>query len=307
MATHVNEGGTGILKVDLNVRCPNPWSRNISGNSWLSALRLSTETVLTKIQISLNSSLSDQYAFDDDGHLAVTHRSKGGLKRRKLLDPCQLTADNKIDIRVNFRFPSMHEHRLESGNPSGSGRTTVADRFLIRQAEATSKVVEGLVNVLMDCVEGGASVSFMAPLTRERATAFWRRVFDEAERGERFVLIAEDSRTGQIIGTVQLILAMPENQPHRAEVVKMLVHRNARRQGLGAALMQAIEAAARSAGRTLLVLDTASNEAMRLYERLGWCRCGSIPNFALSPHGGLCDTTLYYRELSTAETSLESA
>jgi GNAT superfamily N-acetyltransferase len=156
-------------------------------------------------------------------------------------------------------------------------------------------LIHGLADVLIDCVEGGASVSFMHPLTRERAEAFWRGVAQGVAAGERALLVAEDA--GGLCGTVQLVLGQPENQPHRAEVAKMLVHRRARRQGLGAALMRAAEAAARESGKTLLVLDTASAEARRLYERMGWVRVGVIPDFALLPQGGFCDTTVYYRHL----------
>ncbi|WP_307638846.1 GNAT family N-acetyltransferase [Variovorax paradoxus] len=155
--------------------------------------------------------------------------------------------------------------------------------------------VRQLADVLVDCVEGGASVSFMLPLTRERASAFWRRVGEGVERGDRLLLVAEDAQG--IVGTVQLLLEMPENQPHRAEVAKMLVHRRARRQGLGAMLMQAAEQLGRERGKTLLVLDTSSAEAERLYARLGWMRVGVIPDFALLPDGGPCDTTYFYRAL----------
>ena len=113
--------------------------------------------------------------------------------------------------------------------------------------------------------------------------------------GERALLVAEDAHG--LCGTVQLVLDQPENQPHRAELSKMLVHRRARRQGLGAALMRAAEATARECGKTLLVLDTASAEAERVYERLGWVRVGVIPGYALLPRGGLCGTTVYYRNL----------
>jgi GNAT superfamily N-acetyltransferase len=161
-------------------------------------------------------------------------------------------------------------------------------------------LIEGLADVLIDCVAGGASVSFMHPLSRERAVAFWRRVGQGVEAGERALLIAEDA--GGVCGTVQLVLDQPENQPHRADLSKMLVHRRARRQGLGAALMCAAEATARECGKTLLVLDTASDDAERLYERQGWVRVGAIPGYALLPHGGLCATTVYYRDLVEAET-----
>lgn len=156
--------------------------------------------------------------------------------------------------------------------------------------------VAGLVDVLIDCVEGGASVSFMHPLTHERTAVFWGAVVQAVAGGERALLIAEDARG--ICGTVQLLLAQPENQPHRADVAKMLVHRRARRQGLGAALMHAAEATAQECGKTLLVLDTVTgSDAERLYQRLGWKRVGVIPGYALFPKGGLCSTTVFFRNL----------
>jgi len=171
--------------------------------------------------------------------------------------------------------------------------------FTIRPlAHVNAAQLDQLAAVLVDCVEGGASVSFMLPLTRERATAFWQRVADAVPRGERALLVAEDA-AGCIVGTVQLVLDQPENQPHRADVAKMLVHRRARRRGVAEALMRAAETAARDAGRTLLVLDTVSGgDAERLYVRLGWQRVGTIPGYALWPQGGRCATTYYYRELA---------
>ena len=170
--------------------------------------------------------------------------------------------------------------------------TTWAPRRLHKVDDAQ---IEQLADVLIDCVEGGASVSVMHPLTRERAVAFWRRVAQGVAAGERALVVAEDAQG--VCGTVQLMLDQPENQPHRAELMKMLVHRRARRSGLGAALMHAAEAAARDCGKTLLVLDTANPEAERLYERMGWVRVGVIPDFALLPFGGLCQTTFFYRTL----------
>lgn len=156
--------------------------------------------------------------------------------------------------------------------------------------------LEQLADVLIDCVEGGASVSFMLPLTRDRAMAFWRRVAQGVAAGDRALLIAEDAHG--ICGTVQLTFDLPENQPHRADLSKMLVHRRARRRGLGAALMRAAEATARECGKSLLVLDAVTGgDAARLYERLGWVRVGSIPGYALMPQGGLCSTTYFYRDL----------
>ena len=157
--------------------------------------------------------------------------------------------------------------------------------------------IDGLADVLIDCVEGDASVSFMHPLTRERALGFWRRVAQGVDAGERAVVIAEDARG--ICGTVQLVLDLPENQPHRADLTKMLVHRRARRRGLGAALLRAAEAAARECGRSLLVLDAVTGgDGARLYARHGWVRVGDIPGYALMPRGGLCSTTVFYRDLA---------
>jgi GNAT superfamily N-acetyltransferase len=158
--------------------------------------------------------------------------------------------------------------------------------------------IQGLSEVLIDCVEGGASVSFMLPMTRAKADAFWRSAAAGVARGERVVLAAEDA-TGAIVGTVQVILHQPENQPHRGDLAKMLVHRRARRQGVGAALLAAAEQSALAAGKTLLVLDTASDDAERLYGRGGWQRCGQIPAYALLPDGAPCATTIYFKFLGT--------
>jgi len=156
-------------------------------------------------------------------------------------------------------------------------------------------VIAQLADVLVDCVAGGASVSFMHPLARERALAFWREAMAGAAAGERIVLVAEDE--AGVCGTVQLMLAMPENQPHRADLAKMLVHRRARRRGVGAALLRAAEEAARANGKSLLVLDTASADAERLYARMGWQAVGVVPDYALLPQGGYCDTRFYFRRL----------
>jgi GNAT superfamily N-acetyltransferase len=164
-----------------------------------------------------------------------------------------------------------------------------------RLQQLTPGQVDALTGVLIDCVEGGASVSFMHPLSPQRARAFWQHVAHELSRGTRALLVAEDDQG--IVGTVQLLLEQPENQPHRADLAKMLVHRRARQQGVGAALLAAAEQLARDCGKTLLVLDTASAEAERLYARGGWQRCGTVPGYALLPHGGLCVTTFFYREL----------
>ena len=159
--------------------------------------------------------------------------------------------------------------------------------------------ISSLTDVLLDCVDGGASVSFMQPLTRERALAFWQHVARGVAAGTRAVFVAEDD-TG-VCGTVQLLLEQPENQPHRADLAKLLVHRRARQRGVGAALVRAAEAAALDSGKTLLVLDAVTQgDAARLYERLGWQRVGDIPGYALYPQGGPCSTTVYYRQLTAA-------
>lgn len=173
----------------------------------------------------------------------------------------------------------------------------MADSFQIRRLESIGeREIRGLSEVLIDCVQGGASVSFLLPMTAAKAEAYWRGVAPGVARGERLVIAAEDA-AGAIVGTVTVVLEQPENQPHRGDLAKMLVHRRARRHGLGERLLAAAEAGARGAGKTLLVLDTASPEAERLYARSGWQRCGAIPHFALLPDGAPCATTFYYKLL----------
>jgi GNAT superfamily N-acetyltransferase len=173
-------------------------------------------------------------------------------------------------------------------------RTTWSPRRLYALDDAQ---IEELAGVLIDCVEGGASVSFMRPISRATAEAFWRSVADGVAAGERLVLVAEDEQ-GRIAGTVQLVLAQPENQPHRADVAKMLVHRRARRQGVAQRMLEAIDAHAVAAGKTVLVLDTVTGgDAERLYARAGWQRVGSIPNYALMPDGAPCATTYFHKQL----------
>lgn len=164
-----------------------------------------------------------------------------------------------------------------------------------RLVQIDDAAARGLAEVLLDCVQGGASVGFMWPLAPEQALGFWQRIGPAVAAGDRALLVAEDAHG--IVGTVQLVLAQPDNQPHRADLAKMLVHRRGRCRGVGAALMQAAEALARECGKSLLVLDTASAEAERLYRRAGWVYAGEIPGFALAPEGGLCATRLYYRQL----------
>lgn len=158
--------------------------------------------------------------------------------------------------------------------------------------------VDALADVLIDCVEGGASVSFMKPIARETALKFWKDVATAVARNERILLIAETS-DGRVVGTVQLVTAQPENQPHRADVAKMLVRRDARRQGIAGRLLETLDESARRAGKTVLVLDTVTDgDAERLYQRAGWQRVGSVPNYALMPDGKPCSTTFFHKQLA---------
>lgn len=156
-----------------------------------------------------------------------------------------------------------------------------------------------LAEVLIDCVEAGASVGFMLPLERARAERFWRSVAEATDTGARRVFVAECDAA--IVGTVQLITELPENQPHRGEIAKMLVRRSARRRGIGRELMRRAEVRACELGKTLLVLDTANADAERLYASVGWRRVGTIPNFALMPDGSATPTAFFYRDLAAED------
>jgi GNAT superfamily N-acetyltransferase len=156
--------------------------------------------------------------------------------------------------------------------------------------------LDGLASVLADCVAGGASVSYMAPFSQEQARAAFEGMVAEVEQGRRLLLAA--FAEGRLVGTVQVILALPPNQPHRAEIAKLLVHRSARKRGIAQRLMEQAESEARAEGKTLLVLDTVSgDDAERLYTRLGWTRVGVIPGYALYPDGRPCDTTVFWKAL----------
>jgi GNAT superfamily N-acetyltransferase len=169
---------------------------------------------------------------------------------------------------------------------------------LLDSAEARS-AIPALADILIDCVRRGASVSFMWPLSRDRAGAFWTQVADGVANGDRLLLTAEVD--GEIVGTVQVVFAGPENQPHRADVAKMLVRGDLRRRGLGERLMRAAEVAALAVGKTLLVLDSVTGgDGERLYARLGWQRVGVIPDYALFPDGEPCATTFFYKRLAPA-------
>lgn len=157
-------------------------------------------------------------------------------------------------------------------------------------------VRQALSELLVETVASGGSVSFMHPLPVEAADTFWRDSLAAAARGDRVVLGAFDGET--LVATVTLLLGLPPNQPHRAEIAKMLVRRNARRHGVGALVLAEAERAAFQAGRSLLVLDTASADAERLYERSGWQRVGAVPRYALMPDGPFCSTVIFYKDLA---------
>ena len=173
-----------------------------------------------------------------------------------------------------------------------------ADRIEIRRLAGPElhAQLDGLADVLADCVAGGASVSYMAPFSHEQARAAFEAVAAEVEQGRRLVLAA--LADGRLVGTVQVILALPPNQPHRGEIAKLLVHRSARGRGIAQRLMEQAESEARAEGKTLLVLDTVTgDDAERLYTRLGWTRVGVIPGYALYPDGRPCDTTVFWKAL----------
>ncbi len=156
-----------------------------------------------------------------------------------------------------------------------------------------------LSELLVETVANGGSVSFMHPLAPEVANAFWRDALASAARGERIVLGAFDGES--LIATVTLLLSLPPNQPHRAEIAKMMTCLSHRHRGAATALMRAAEAMAIERGRTLLVLDTAVEDgASKLYERLGFQLTGVIPDYALKPHGGLTGTMIYWKRIAEA-------
>jgi GNAT superfamily N-acetyltransferase len=156
--------------------------------------------------------------------------------------------------------------------------------------------LRALARLLIDAVESGAAVSFLPPLTLERAEDWWRRTISGADSKAIF-LVARD--TEGMAGTVQLHPAWAPNQPHRADIVKLLVHRRSQRAGLGTRLMQTIEDEAHRAGFGLLTLDAKrGGKAERLYRRLGWTHAGTIPRYALDPDGTPHDTVIFYKHLN---------
>ena len=155
--------------------------------------------------------------------------------------------------------------------------------------------LDDLAQLLVDAVDSDAGVSFMRPLSADAARTWWRQTVESSDRRALF-LVARDAQG--IVGTIQLHPAWAPNQPHRADVAKLIVHRRARRRGVGRALVDAVETHARGAGFTLLTLDTVRGDAAeQWYAAAGWQRVGVIPDYALSPAGTLCDTVVFYKKL----------
>jgi GNAT superfamily N-acetyltransferase len=156
--------------------------------------------------------------------------------------------------------------------------------------------LDALAGVLADCVDGGASVGYMHPFSHTDAREVFEAYARDAEQGGRIIVGA--FLDGNLVGTAQLVVGLPPNQPHRADVARVLVHRSARRRGIAQRLMEQLEHEARTEGKTLLVLDAVTGgDAARLYERLGWNTVGVIPDYALYPDGRLCDTTVFWKSL----------
>ncbi|WP_135228147.1 GNAT family N-acetyltransferase [Deinococcus fonticola] len=167
----------------------------------------------------------------------------------------------------------------------------------IRPLTNTPQTRAHLAEVLIATVAAGGSVGFMHPVSPAQAQAFWQAAFNEADAGNRVIFGAWEGQ--RLLGTVTLLTALPPNQPHRAEIAKMMTHPQARQRGIATRLIQAAEAEAAARGKTLLVLDTASDEgAGPFYEKMGYSLSGEIPEFALKPHGGLTGTLLYWKRLS---------
>jgi ribosomal protein S18 acetylase RimI-like enzyme len=173
-------------------------------------------------------------------------------------------------------------------------RMTATIRIL--DATGARRAISDLCEVLSDCINGGASLGFMLPFEAKDAVDYWGEIADAVEKGGIILAVAE--LEGRVVGTVQIGLASKPNQLHRGDLMKLLVHRQARGLGLARKLTDAAEREAVGRGRSLLVLDTATgSDAEAIYPRLGWQRVGVIPDYALWPEGGFCATTLFYKRI----------
>lgn len=183
---------------------------------------------------------------------------------------------------------------------------TIPDGYDLKALDANDLrfAARDFAALLIDCVDSGASIHFLKDVGQLKATLFWSAMADQAAKDGRVILALRRKNDGGLVGTVQVVPAGPENQPHRAEIAKMMVLQAERKKGLGEALMRAAEMAARQMGKTLLTLDTATGSAAeRLYTRLGWTKVGDIPDYALTPEGDLCAATVFYKKIMAEQES----
>jgi ribosomal protein S18 acetylase RimI-like enzyme len=192
----------------------------------------------------------------------------------------------------------MHKAEIAASGTLSTSDVSAMPAIDITSLSDNPGVCDMLCDMLIEVVAAGGSVSFMHPLSPTAAQSFWRGALAQAARGERVLLGAWDGAL--LIGTVTLLLDCPPNQPHRAEIAKLMTHPAHRGRGAAAALMRAAEAIAIARGRTLLVLDTATEGGARgLYEGLGFTLAGEIPDYALKPHGGLTGTLIYWKRIGS--------
>lgn len=167
-----------------------------------------------------------------------------------------------------------------------------------RVSDDDKTIIQDLADLTIDSVRNGASIGFMRNVTQTDARQFWNQVLDKASQGKVVLLLARESNTHQVVGTVQLQTDLPKNQTHRADVAKMMVHSEHRRKGIAEQLLIEIEKIALAQNRLVLVLDTVSGSAAHyLYQKRGWMEVGNIPDYAMLPNGELCSTTYFYKNL----------
>ena len=248
------------------------------------------------------------------GRLYVARDQRGSGLAATLLDMAEGHARTEgatsLSLHSDTRFDRAHRFYekasyLRAGpirvlhdksNSLEFGYAKTVDGVVVMDASASASAEFRLAEILLACVTDGASISFLASLTRDEARAFWRARAKDVAVGARILLGAYANAVLQ--GVVTIDCAMPPNQPHHGAVQKMLVHPAARRRGLARALMRSAEEAAKAAGRTLLTLDTASAAAERLYREENYICVGVIPRYALNPDGSFCDTTVFYKHLA---------